>query len=117
MKLKIEVNAEFAAKNHGFESTDKSTVVLVTPAIDEDYWLARVKLSKRQAIVCFPKFFTVGIGFQEEEDWNTNLPYTIDSAKIFSHIKRNKGDARINDEDCIEAIKMLQSFVAERVMT
>lgn len=91
--------------------------VLVTPPIGEDYWTMRVPLSAKQAIVCFPKFGTVGIGFQNEEDWNTNLPYTSPAETIFEHIAHNKGDDAILDSDCIAAIKMLQMAVANQRAT
>lgn len=89
--------------------------VMLTPPIDEDYWAYRVRLSDEQAIVGFPKFFTVGIGFAKEEDWNTNLPYTCDAVEIYDHIEHNKGDESISREDCITAIQMIQDAVrAER---
>lgn len=57
--------------------------MMLTPLIDEGYWKYRVMLSDTQAIVGFPKFFTVGIGFAVEEDWNTNLPHTcLDLAAV-----------------------------------
>lgn len=83
--------------------------VMITPPIDEDYWFIRVPLSENQAIVAFPKFMTFGIGFQHEEDWNTNLPYSCDADAIYSHISHNKGDDNIPDDSCIEAIKELQA--------
>lgn len=83
----------------------------ITPPINEDYWLMRIKVSEQQAIVCFPKFFTIGIGFQQEDDWNTNLPYTRDAEEIFQHIRMNKGDSSISDTTCIEAIRMLQDEI------
>jgi hypothetical protein len=82
--------------------------VMITPDIDENYWLYRVRLSDKQAIVGFPKFTTIGIGFAVEEDWNTNLPYTSATEKIFEHIAHNKGDDAISDEDCLAAIRMVQ---------
>ena len=85
--------------------------IAITPPIDEDYWMMRVPLSGNQAIVCFPKFFTVGIGFQNEEDWNTNLPYTCEAEEIFAHIAHNKGDKNISDADCIKAIQILQAEI------
>lgn len=84
--------------------------LMITPAIGEDYWLARVAVSDKQAIIAFPKFFTIGIGFQHEEDWNTNLPYSSSAEKIYSHIAHNKGDDNIPDERCVEAIRMLQAY-------
>ena len=82
--------------------------VLVTPPIGEDWWLFRVQLSKDQAILGFPKFGTIGIGFSKEEDWNTNLPYQESTEGIFDHIKHNKGDDSISDDDCRRAIAMVQ---------
>jgi len=82
---------------------------MITPAIDEDYWAYRVRLSGTQAIVGFPKFFTIGIGFAQEEDWNTNLPYTCETDEIWQHIRHNKGNDAIADEDCIAAIGMVQA--------
>lgn len=87
--------------------------VMLTPGINEDYWAWRVKVSERQAIVAFPKFTTVGIGFQiESEDWNTNLPYTVPAEQIYEHIAVNKGDDTITRETCIEAIRMIQEAVS-----
>ena len=87
--------------------------VMITPPINADFWMMRVPLSERQAIVCFPKFCTVGIGFQHEEDWNTNLPYTRDARDIFEHIAHNKGDDSISDADCIAAIEALQTAIRD----
>jgi hypothetical protein len=84
------------------------TQVLITPSIDEDYWQYRVRLSDRQSIVGFPKFGTIGIGFAVEDDWNTNLPYTCETQKIYDHIAHNKGDDSISPEDCVTAIQMVQ---------
>lgn len=87
--------------------------ILITPPIDKDFWMMRVPLSEHQAIVCFPKFSTIGIGFQYEEDWNTNLPYTCDAQQIFDHIAHNKGDESIRDEDCIKAIVAIQEAIRD----
>lgn len=87
--------------------------VSLTPSISPDYWAYRVKLGETQAIVGFPKFGTVGIGFAVEEDWNTNLPYTCGTQEIFDHIAHNKGDDSIADADCIEAIRLVQEAIAE----
>lgn len=91
----------------------ESGVVMMTPAIDEDYWMFRVRLTEHQAIVGFPKFGTIGIGFSKEEDWNTNLPYSVDAGEIFDHISHNKGDDAISDDDCLTAIRLIQD-VAQR---
>lgn len=93
------------------DKTARIGPVMLTPAIDEDYWAYRVRLSDEQAIVGFPKFSTVGIGFAQEEDWNTNLPYTCETEKIFAHIAHNKGDESISDDDVREAIRLIQERV------
>lgn len=104
--LKIEHNSR---KVHAIGDLGN---VMVTPPIGADYWTMRVPLSDKQAIVCFPKFGTIGIGFQSEaEDWNTNLPYTCGPKEIFDHIKINKGDDTITDADCLAAIRMLQEAI------
>jgi hypothetical protein len=82
--------------------------VMMTPMVDEDYWTYRVRLSEKQAVLGFPKFLTVSIGFAQEEDWNTNFPYTCDTEEIFQHIKHNKGDDSIADDDVRVAIKLIQ---------
>lgn len=86
--------------------------IAITPAIGEDFWAFRVKLSDTQAILGFPKFFTIGIGFAQESNWNTNLPYTCDAEKIFGHIEENKGDDNIPDSDCLKAIRLIQAAAA-----
>lgn len=75
----------------------------------------RVKVSENQAVVCFPKFNTYGIGFQCEKDWNTNLPYTCDAYEIYDHIAHNKGDDSIPDEQCVLATQALQLAIAKFV--
>lgn len=87
--------------------------IALTPAIHDDYWAYRVKLTDTQAILGFPKFATIGIGFASEEDWNTNLPYTCETEKIWQHIADNKGDDAISDDDCREAIRMIQEAIRE----
>jgi hypothetical protein len=87
--------------------------LMVTPTLGEDYWAYRVRLSGRQAIVGFPKFMTIGIGFAVEEDWNTNLPYTCSTEEIFNHISHNKGDDAIADDDVRNAISLIRDAAAE----
>ena len=82
--------------------------MMLTPGLGEDYWAYRVVLSERQAVVGFPKFTTIGIGFAVEEDWNTNLPYTCGTDEIFEHISDNKGDDSIADADVRAAIALIQ---------
>jgi hypothetical protein len=106
MELKLEVREqENKTVMLGTAGMFTPPVTLTMPA---DYWKYRVMLSRRQAIVGFPKFGTIGIGFAEEDDWNTNLPYTSSTEQIFNHIKHNKGDDAISDDDCRAAIQMIQ---------
>jgi len=88
---------------------DDEQTVIMTPPISGDYWAYRVKLTDTQAVVGFPKFFTIGIGFAEEEDWNTNLPYTCSTEEIFEHIKHNKADPEIPDSRVLLAIEMVRA--------
>lgn len=90
------------------DQTPHVGVVAITPSLGEDYWTYRVRLSDSQAIVGFPKFGTIGVGFAVEEDWNTNLPFTCDADQIYEHIADNKGDDSISREVCVEAIRMVQ---------
>lgn len=90
-----------------------SDMVSMTPRIDEDYWAYRVVLSEKQAIVGFPKFGTIGIGFAVEDDWNTNLPYSSATETIFEHIRHNKGDDSISDDDVRAAIEMVRQAVKD----
>lgn len=107
MDLKLEINSEFAGTNTDITIPGVATLML-TPPLDEDYWMFRVKLAQDQAILGFPKFSTIGIGFAQEEDWNTNLPYTCPAEQIYSHIAHNKKYDEITDEQCLAAIKMIQ---------
>jgi hypothetical protein len=105
--LVLEINPNV----FGHESKDfmvGNTVVMTAPNVNEDYWLFRVRLYKDQAILGFPKFGLIGIGFAQERDWNTNLPSSADTMKIFNWIKRNKKYRSIPDEKVIEAIKIVQ---------
>lgn len=87
--------------------------MIITPMVDEDYWAYRVRLSDEQAVLGFPKFTTIGIGFAVEEDWNTNLPYTCETEEIFQHIKHNKADDSIADDDVRDAISLIRDAAAE----
>lgn len=105
MNLQVETNPK------QLKYRDPSPRVMVTPAIDEDFWLWRVPVSAKQAIVAFPKFGVIGIGFQVEEDWNTNLPSSTPAEEIYAHIRHNKGDDSITDQTCIDAINLIQEAI------
>jgi hypothetical protein len=99
---------------------------MITPAIDDDYWIYRVRLTDRQAVVGFPKFGTVGIGFAAETDWNTNLPYRCQTIEIVSHIWHNvipegvepdedgeSPEHNITVLDVYRAVRMIQDAATE----
>lgn len=82
---------------------------LLTPPVGADYWSYRVRVADEQAVIGFPKFDTVGIGFAIEDDWNTNLPYTSSAEEIYEHIEHNRGSEAITREDCLAAIRLIQA--------
>jgi len=109
-ELVVEINRDFVQ----FPTTSAygKYYLMVTPPINEDYWALRVRLTDKQAIVAFPKFGTIGIGFQvEHDDWNTNLPYTCGVKQIYAHIVNNKGDFTIPPQRCYEAIELIQHTI------
>lgn len=99
MELRLERRSQ-VDKTPAIKISENSTALL-TPAISSDYWAYRVRLNDRQAVIGFPKFGTIGIGFAVEEDWNTNLPYTCHTIEIVSHIWHNvmSGDPEYRDDD------------------
>jgi hypothetical protein len=105
--LVLEVNSKHV-KDKTRLNANVMMMTLDTSA--DDYWLARVKVSETQAVIAFPKFGIVGIGFEREEDWNTNLPASCEAEQIYDHIKHNRGDKRITKAKCLAAIRMLQPF-------
>ena len=109
-KLVVETNDAFikGKEFYSFGVVD----VMFPPPLSRDYWLFRVVLSHDQALVCFPKLGTYGIGFQrEKEDWNTNMPYVCDAERIWEHIKINRGNGMIRKSACLKGIRLLQEAV------
>ena len=106
MPLVLEVNEKHV------DQTARLGCVVVCPPVNEDYWLFRVPVSKNQAVVGFRKFSTIGIGFQHEEDWNTNLPYQCEAEKIYDHIKHNRG-GNIKRDKCLAAIRLIHEAAAK----
>lgn len=111
MKLTIEYNGKAVADPAA--ALAARTGIHITPPITKDFWLMRVPVSDKQAIVVFPKFGLYGVGFQLETNWNVNLPTRVPAGLILEHIKENKGDETIPDERCLLAIYMLQERVRE----
>lgn len=112
-ELHVEVNSRVLPKYEPVTLPSGNRVAL-TPPIDDTYWLARVPVSVDQAVVCFPKFGVIGIGFQREEDWNTNLPSTCSAEDIFRHIQHNLS-CEATEETCLAAIRLLQEWIAAEV--
>ena len=106
MRLELEIK-----KDHLDLSSIGDGRIMLTPPIDEDYWLYRVVVSNKQAVVGFKKFNTIGIGFQYEKDWNTNLPWSTSAEEIYDHIKHNR--LGVPKNRCIEAIEIIQSAVRQ----
>lgn len=111
MKLQLEFNEKFHKATDEF--TVKGVGIFITPPLNEDYWIFRVRLLEDQAVLGFSKFTTIGIGFAEEEDWNTNLPYTCDAVRIYNHIKHNKKYQHITKAHVISAIELVQKASKE----
>lgn len=106
----VEVNERFVKAKDTFRSPGGSRLIL-TPPLDENYWIYRVKLKHDQAIVAFPKFGLIGCGFAIEEDWNTNLPLDCPAEEIYNHIKHNKQYEDISKAECISAIEAIQGVI------
>lgn len=110
-KLVVEYKKDFKPSKDCIEVG--ATVIMFTPAISEDYWIMRIKLFRNQALVAFPKFGLIGVGFAVEKgSWNTNLPYQTPADHLYRHIECNKKYDQITKEHCLKAIKMLQAACA-----
>jgi hypothetical protein len=109
--MNVEVNAAFVKAKDSFPV--ETGLLLVTPPLNEDYWMYRVLLKHGQAIVAFPKFGTIGCGFAKETDWNTNLPIDVPAEQIYAHIKHNKKYRDITSAQCIDAINAIKKVIAE----
>ena len=106
--MQLQVNANTVKDRDPIRALGGGTI-LITPPISEGFWLARVPVSLTQAVVAFPKFGLIGIGFQHEEDWNTNLPASCSAVEIYDHIKHNK-NCRATRKECIAAIELLREW-------
>ena len=112
----IEINSTFKCKDLVFKTAvgNNEVGLMVTPPLNENYWIARVKLSPTNAVVCFPKFGTIGVGCQVEKyDWNTNLPWTCSARKIYNHIRKNA--PRVKSAKFIAAIEELQAYLMKKL--
>jgi hypothetical protein len=106
-KLVVEYKEGFQPSNDTIKTN--GGIIMFTPDIDKDYYIMKVNLYKDQALVAFPKFGLIGVGFALESDWNTNLPYQTDTERLYNWIKRNKKYRAITKQTCLEGLKMLQA--------
>lgn len=119
MRLKVELNPKYVEVAGKYQDSLLG-VVVVTPEISEDYWLLRVPVSASQAVVCFPKCCTIGIGFQYGISSNRNLPADVLAQHIYEHIRDNNLFIEEFDpetdpwEVCVKAIRLLQREVRRR---
>lgn len=107
-KLQLEINQKYIDGDKNIVLLFGKIPAMITPPLDEDYWQFRVKVHEDQAIVGFPKFYQIGIGFAKEDSWNTNMSSIYTAEQIWDWIKINKRYASIPDERCKKAIKMIQ---------
>ncbi|OLD63933.1 MAG: hypothetical protein AUF65_00870 [Chloroflexi bacterium 13_1_20CM_50_12] len=112
-KLTIEINEQFVRTNDIIPLAENVGMMVTPLTLDEKYWIFRVKLYEDQAIIGFPKFTTIAIGFAQEDDWNTNLPYILPAEQIYNHIAHNKKYNQIPDDKCLEAIRLIQKTIAD----
>lgn len=113
MELRLETKSQGDATLR--RGTEGGGEVMLTPKIEESYWTFRVQVAETgQAIVGFPKFSTIGIGFEHEEDWNSNLPYGCPALDILNHVWHNAGPG-VDPRDALRAIKMVQAAATERL--
>lgn len=111
MKPVLEVNPDCVDKTtHMFAGNNH---IMISPSVDEEYWIFRVKLCKDQAVLGFPKMGMVGVGMALEENWNTNLPLNSEDTplantnRIYSHIKCNKKYESITRQMIVDAIMLI----------
>lgn len=107
--FEIEINKECKKSNDEFVNKNGRVVAMITPAIDEDYYVMRIHMVKDQYINAFPKFGQIGIGFAiENDDWNANLPAPMNAMSIAKHIQHNKKYKKITLQNIMEGIDKLQ---------
>ncbi|MBX2986709.1 MAG: hypothetical protein KF802_02330 [Bdellovibrionaceae bacterium] len=104
LKLEVNESVKDVVKNN---DDSGGLQVLFTPFLKSEDALFRVKVSKNNAVLGFSKFDTIGIGFEKEKDWNTNLPFHCWTDQIYNHIKHN--GRGIPKAKVISAIALIQA--------
>lgn len=116
MTIELKLERREQENETGVVALNGGGTAMFTPPIDEDYWEYRVIVSAEpyQAVVGFPKFGTVGVGFAVEEwSWNTNLPYRCKTDDIVEHIKKNRGSKEIKKSTIRAAVALIQAAAHE----
>ena len=108
MKLVLETK-KGQDKTGVIETMDK--IIIYTPPIGDQYWEYRVKLYRDQYLLGFKKFGTIGVGFAEEVDWNTNLPASCGTEMLLNHIWHNHKYRAITKEMVTEAIQLIKDQI------
>ena len=103
--MELEVNKNCLDKTTHYVANDNH--IMVCPPTSADYWMFRVKLHKDQAVLGFPKYGLIGVGFAIEKDWNTNLPTNSGVSSIVNHIKHNRKYKAITDDMIKEAVELI----------
>jgi hypothetical protein len=109
--MDLLINSRAVEIYAGKIETAKNAKILLGGVPSNDKFLFVVKLFKDQAIVAFPKYSScIAIGFYQEDDgYDTNLPYQCKAEEIYEHIKCNKKYKEIKKKDCIKAIEKIQT--------
>lgn len=77
-------------------------------------WLFRVDVGGGQAVIGFPKYTTIGVGFEQEpESGNTNLPYTTPAKALLNHSWCNRGGMTATPEEALRAFELVQEAAQE----
>jgi hypothetical protein len=101
MELKLERKTQR-------DDTLQAGGLALSPRLGENYWVYRVRVGGGQAILGFPKFRTIAVGFAiEDYDHNTNLPFRCSTAVIWEHIRHNRGPATATVEEMKAAIELI----------
>lgn len=75
---------------------------------NKDNWIYRVKLSHKQAVIGYPHQGTIMIAFEHEDHLDLSVSYNQFTPElIYHHIQSNKGDDRIEDDTCVQAIQFI----------
>jgi len=111
-ELQLEFNPKFVDGQNEATFKFNNQIVMITPDMDEDNHIARVKLTDDVWVVIFPKFGLIGCGLYPELSWNTNLPVNCEVKELITHVADvvDKNGKRIGNKDWdwkVEDVKIL----------